>query len=71
MGWGSSSQKFEWHNDDFYTDFAHRLETPDRPLQMDLILYPTVQPSDIRIDKVYWQHPVTLAFNGFGAAFPG
>ncbi|MEZ4713229.1 MAG: C25 family cysteine peptidase [Caldilineaceae bacterium] len=71
MGWGASSQTFEWYNEDFYTDFAHELTTLDRPLQMELILYPAAQPSDIRIDKVYWQQPATLDFNGHGAAFSG
>ena len=71
VGWGASSHTFDWHNDDFYTDWAHRLETPDRPLQLEMILYPGDLPSEIRIDKIYWQLPVTLDFNGHGAAFSG
>lgn len=71
VGWGAGSQMFEWYNEEFYTDWAHRLESVDRPVQMELILYPGEQPSEIRIDKIYWQHPVTLNFNGRGAAFSG
>lgn len=60
-----------WTNGDYYENWHHRMEVSAYPPQLDLILIPGTAPSDIRLDKVFWQLPVRLDFSEQGAPFTG
>ena len=68
---GGESWLVEWSNNKFYEAYQHTITSTVSVRQLDLELLANGRVSDIRVDKLYWQQPVSLNFSGQGAAFSG
>lgn len=68
---GPAGETLTWTNTDYYQSWQQTIKTTQHPAQLELILFPGLRPSDIRLDKVYWRQPVQLNFDGQGAHFTG
>ena len=61
----------EWSNNKFYEAYQHTITSTVSVRQLDLELLANGRVSDIRVDKLHWQQPVSLNFSGQGANFSG
>ncbi len=68
---GGESWLVEWSNNKFYEAYQHTITSTVSVRQLDLELLANGRVSDIRVDKLYWQQPVSLNFSGQGATFSG
>ncbi|MBX3011516.1 MAG: hypothetical protein KF832_08400 [Caldilineaceae bacterium] len=68
---GSASQSLTWQSQQFYENWQHTFTTTTTAAQVRLALVAGLDPSLLRIDKLFWQQPVQLDFGGRGAEFSG
>lgn len=68
---GGDVKTLSWNNPQYYASWDEEFSSQKHPAQLNLTLIPSSGVSQLRFDKVYWQQPVQLNFQGKGAAFSG
>jgi len=68
---GNSVESINWTNSDYYEPFSQEITSNTKSETVELTLRPSEGKSSIRIDKIYWEQPVDLNFDGSGARFSG
>jgi hypothetical protein len=68
---GASRMTLPWYTSNYYASWQQRLTTSEPATNLQLELVAGAAPRDIRLDKIHWQQPVTLAFEGKGGHFQG
>ncbi|RIK35020.1 MAG: hypothetical protein DCC55_31580 [Chloroflexi bacterium] len=71
VGVGAVRTNLSWSSANHYQSWQQTLMVTEPATSIQLELLAGAVPRDIRLDKVYWQQPVTLDFGGKGAHFQG